>query len=160
MEDMEMSLVQFLKDELIKINLHCESREQLFDVVNEEAFKRGYVSETFLPKIKEREASFPTGLSLNKYNVAIPHTDPECVFEQFIAVVTLEKPVPFQLMDDKSKEADVDVVLVLGLNEPHSQLAALQQLMQVIQVESNLDQILNAKNSEEIRSIFNQLEVK
>jgi PTS system galactitol-specific IIA component len=159
MEDITMPIEQFLKDELIKLNLVCESQEQIFDVMYEEAFKRGYVSQSFLKKIKEREAAFPTGLSINKYNVAIPHTDPECVFEQFIGVITLKKTVPFHLMDDNTQEIGVNVVLMLGLNQPHSQLTVLQQLMQVIQNENNLEQILNAKNNEDIRSIFNQLEV-
>lgn len=154
-----MSLEQFLKEELIKLHLVCDSQEQLFDLMYEEAFKKGYVSESFLVKIKEREAVFPTGLSMNNYNVAIPHTDPECVFEQFIGVITLEKPVPFRLMDDNTQEVDVNVVLMLGLNQPHSQLAVLQQLMQVIQDENNLEQILHAKTSEEVYSIFKKLEV-
>lgn len=154
-----MPLEQFLKEELIKLHLVCESQEQLFDLMYEEAFKRGYVSESFLVKIKEREAAFPTGLSMNNYNVAIPHTDPECVFEQFIGVITLERPVPFKLMDDNTKEVDVSVVLMLGLNQPHSQLAVLQQLMQVIQDENNLEKMLHAETSREVYSIFEKLEV-
>lgn len=159
MEDSKVSLEQFLKEELIKLHLVCDSQDQLFDIMYEEAFKRGYVSESFIGKIKEREAVFPTGLNMNNYNVAIPHTDPECVFEQFIGVVTLEKPVPFRLMDDNTQEVDVNVVLMLGLNQPHSQLAVLQQLMQVIQDENNIEQILQAETSKDIHSIFNKLEV-
>ncbi|MBO0998793.1 PTS sugar transporter subunit IIA [Bacillus sp. SD075] len=152
-----MPLEQFVKDDLIKLHIKCENQDQLFDVMYQEAFKLGYVSDSFLGKIKEREASFPTGLNLDHYNVAIPHTDPECVFEQFIGVVTLEKPIRFRLMDDNTKEVDVYVILMLGLNQPHSQLKVLQQLMQVIQDERNYQQISKAQTNEEIRSVFKKI---
>lgn len=150
-----MSLKSFLKDDLIKLNIECENRDHLLEILAEEALKRGFVTEQFLEKVKEREAAFPTGLSLSKYNVAIPHTDPEHVFEQFIAVATLEKPVSFHLMDDKNKEADIDVVIMLGLNEPHSQLTVLQQIMQVIQDEAKVEQIKHSTTVSEVHSVFN-----
>ncbi|KYC84195.1 MULTISPECIES: PTS sugar transporter subunit IIA [Heyndrickxia] len=153
-----MTLGQFLKDDLIKVNLECENREQLFEILAKEALKQGYVTDQFLTKVIERESVFPTGLCMNNYNVAIPHTDPEFVKEQFIAVATLKKPVSFQLMDDKTKESDVNVVLMLGLNEPHSQLTVLQQIMQIIQDGSKIEQMLLANNIEDIYTVFNQME--
>lgn len=149
-----MSLEQFLKDELIKIHVNCESKEQLFEVLYQEAFKKGYVSEAYLEKVNAREAVFPTGLNMDKYNIAIPHTDPEFVFEQFIAVATLEKPVPFYLMDDNTKQVDVNVVFMLGLNEPHNQLNVLQQIIGVIQDGSKIEELLQSTNSAEVRTIF------
>lgn len=153
-----MSLEQFLKDELIKINLSCSDQDQFFEVIFDEAFSNGYVDEMFLTKIKERESVFPTGLKINDYSVAIPHTDPEYVKEQFIAVATLEKPVAFHLMDDASQQTNVYVVILLGLNQPHSQLEILQQLMQMIQNRGHVDQLLGAKNSKDVRTVFKQLE--
>lgn len=155
---MILPLAQFLKEELIKLDVSCDNRHDVFDLMYEEAFKQGYVSESFLPKIKEREETFPTGLHLDKYSIAIPHTDPECVFEQFIGVVTLKEPVLFQLMDDKTQEVKVKVILMLGLNEPHSQLAVLQQIMQIVQNEETYEKISAAKSSEEIHKLFNELE--
>lgn len=153
-----MSLEQFLKDELIKINLSCSDQDQFFEVIFDEAFSNGYVDEMFLTKIKERESIFPTGLKINDYSVAIPHTDPEYVKEQFIAVATLEKPVAFHLMDDASQQTNVSVVMLLGLNQPHSQIEVLQQLMKLIQDKSHVDQLLDAKNREDVRAVFEQLE--
>ena len=152
-----MALEQFLKDELIKINLKCDNQDQLFEALYSEALNHGYVKEPFLKKIKEREAEFPTGLSMNAYSVAIPHTDPEYVLEQFIAVVTLEKPVPFRRMDDKSKLINVNVVLMLGFKEPHNQLKVLQEIMRLIQDRSTIERILAAKTSEEIREVFGEV---
>lgn len=149
-----MSLQPFLKDELIKIHVNCENQDQVFELIYKEALERGYVKEEYLQKVKEREAIFPTGLNMNSHNIAIPHTDPEFVHEQFIAVATLDNPVPFYLMDDNTKQVDVNVVFMLGLNEPHSQLTVLQQIMGVIQDGTKIEEILKASKGEEIRAIF------
>ncbi|MCM3790676.1 PTS sugar transporter subunit IIA [Domibacillus indicus] len=153
-----MPIAKFLKDELIKLNADCESKEEVFQLMYNEAFSRGYVSDSFLTKIQEREETFPTGLSLDHYGIAIPHTDPECVFHQFIGVITLQKPVIFQSMDDKSKAIDVKVILMLGLNEPHSQLAVLQQIMQIVQQEENYDKLVAAGSAKEVYTLFEELD--
>jgi len=157
MERASLSLEKFLKDELIKLNLSCEDQDQLFEIFYNEALANDYVNEMFLTKIKERESVFPTGLKINDYSVAIPHTDPEYVKEQFIAVATLENPVKFHLMDDASQKTDVSVVIMLGLNQPHSQIEALQELMRIIQDKGNVDYLLAAKNKESVRTVFKQL---
>jgi galactitol PTS system EIIA component len=157
MELIVVALELFLKDELIKLNLSCSNQEQLFEVIFNEAFNNGYVEEMFLAKIKERESIFPTGLKLDDYSVAIPHTDPEYVKEQFISVATLKNPVIFHLMDDASQQTNVNVVILLGL-KAHSQLDVLQQLMQLIQNRSYVDRLLDAKDSKDVRIVFKQLE--
>ncbi|WP_071396179.1 PTS sugar transporter subunit IIA [Bacillus tuaregi] len=149
-----MALEQFIKDELIKLQLSCSNQDNFFEVMFNEAKKYGYVDDMFLTKIKEREAIFPTGLKIGDYSVAIPHTDPEFVKEQFIAVATLENPISFHLMDDASQVTDVKVVMMLGLNQPHSQIETLQQLIAIIQEQSNVEALLAAKSSEEVRAIL------
>jgi len=153
-----MGLEPFIKDELIILNLNVADQDQLFEALYQEALNHGYVTEPFLQKLKERESVFPTGLSMGNYSVAIPHTDPEYVVKQFIAVATLENPVSFHLMEDKSKQTGVNVVLMLGLNEPHSQLSALQEIMGLIQDQSKIEQILAAKTSEDVYEIFRKVE--
>lgn len=157
MELIAVPLELFLKDELIKLNLSCSGQEHLFEVICNEAFKKGYVKERFLAKIKERESIFPTGLKLNDYSVAIPHTDPEYVREQFISLATLKEPIIFHLMDDASQQTNVNVVILLGLNQPHSQIEALQQLVEIIQDHGKIDQLLKARNSGDVRTVLKQL---
>lgn len=149
-----MSLQPFLKDELIKVQVSCEDKNEVFELIYKEALERGYVKKEYLEKVKERESVFPTGLNMNHHNVAIPHTDPEFVNEQFIAVATLDKPVLFYLMDDNTKQVDVNVVFMLGLNEPHSQLTVLQEIMGTLQDDTKIEGILKASNGEEIRAIL------
>lgn len=159
MEEFKMAVASFIKESLINVGLKVENQDELFNAMFEKAYKQGFVKETFLPKIKERESIFPTGLSVNNYSIAIPHTDPEHVVEQFIAVSVLEKPVSFHLMEDNTKTTEVQAVLMLGLNQPHSQIEVLQELMQVIQVEEHLEKLIHAKDKSDITALFESIKI-
>jgi len=158
-EEFKMAVASFIKESLVNVGLKVENQDQLFNAMFEKAYEQGFVKETFLPKIKERESIFPTGLSVNEYSIAIPHTDPEHVVEQFIAVSVLEKPVSFHLMEDNTKTTEVQAVLMLGLNQPHSQIEVLQELMQVIQVEDHLEKLIHAKDKSDITALFQSINV-
>lgn len=152
-----MNLGEFLKPEFIWIKAPSKTQQDVFELVAAKAKETDSVTDEFLSKINEREKTFPTGLQLEGYGVAIPHTDPECVNDQFIAIVTTEDGIPFKRMDDSSKEVHVNVIFVLGLNEPHSQLAVLQQLMSILQNKETVDNILKTENKEEIIHYLAQL---
>jgi len=154
-----MAVASFIKESLVNVGLKADNQDQLFNTMYEKAFEQGFVKETFLPKIKERESIFPTGLCINNYSIAIPHTDPEHVVEQFIAVSVLDKPVTFHLMEDNTKTTEVQAVLMLGLNQPHSQIEVLQELMQVIQVEDHLEKLIHAKDKADITALFHSIKI-
>lgn len=152
----KVKLSDFLNKELIFTNQAFSSADSIFEEFYDSALSKGYVTEAFLPKIKEREKTFPTGIALMDYNVAIPHTDPECIKKEFVAIYTLEEPVKFSRMDDPTQQVDVDLVFILGLNQPHTQLEMLQCLMGVIQDSNLLRNICQCKN-EEILSLIKNL---
>lgn len=145
-------LKDLIKEDLIFIDQAFDNNVDLFNHIQDNA--SDYVTELFATKLAEREAQFPTGLELTGANVAIPHTDPEYVDKQFIALYTLEDKVAFKRMDDPSNETKVSVVFVLGLNEPHAQLEVLQELMGKLQDESFINQLVNTKNKNEILKQF------
>ncbi|WP_088810668.1 MULTISPECIES: PTS sugar transporter subunit IIA [Listeria] len=145
-----MDLVKFLYKELIWTDTTCVTQEDVFKTVADKGAELHYVTNHFLGKLMEREAVFPTGLKLDGYGVALPHTDPECVNEQFIAVLTSKEGIPFQLMEDKNQHVKAEVIFVLGLNEPHSQLEVLRQLMGIIQDKGNIRALHAANSAEEI----------
>lgn len=152
-----MELTKFIKENLIKVNLQCKDRDELFKMMHDEAFKYGYVEASFLDGLKSRESVFPTGLKLTNYNVAIPHTDAVHVKEEFIAIVTPENPVDFKLMEDENQEEKMSLIFMLGLNKPHSQLEVLKELMSLIQREDLVKQIVESKDQDQIKSILNNI---
>ncbi|UBH08057.1 PTS sugar transporter subunit IIA [Macrococcus armenti] len=145
-------LKNLIKDELIFTDHSFNNHNELFDHIQINA--TNYVTNQFSEKLSERELQFPTGLELSGINVAIPHTDSEYVKEQFIALYTLEKSIPFKRMDDPSSDTNVNVVFVLGLNEPHAQLEVLQSLMGKMQDEAFINNLVNLKNKNEILKQF------
>ncbi|EOH91218.1 PTS sugar transporter subunit IIA [Enterococcus pallens] len=142
----ETKLSGYLKEPLIFVQEVYDSRDELLEQVYQRAFNLGWVREDFLSRIKEREENFPTGIQLQNLGAAIPHTDSECVLKEFVAVVTNERPVVFNSMEDKDVQVKTDIVFVLGLNQPHAQLEMLQSLMGLLQNETLLSEMLLASN--------------
>jgi PTS system galactitol-specific IIA component len=149
-----MELNNFIDERLIKINLPCKDRNELFQMMHDEAFKYGYVESSFLEGLMSRESIFPTGIKLNNYHVAIPHTDAIHVKEEFIAVIVPETPIKFKLMEDEKQEEKVSLIFMLGLNKPHSQLEILKELMGLIQREDLVKQIIESKEQKQITDII------
>lgn len=149
-EEFMMNLKHFLKPELIWTKSKLETQLEVFELISEKAKTKKYITENFLEKIKKRESEFPTGLQLDGYGVAIPHTDPECINEQFIAVLTSKDGIPFKRMDDPSQTSFANIVFMLGLNEPHSQLEVLQQLMSILQNKETVEQLISFENKDDI----------
>nr|WP_153862694.1 PTS sugar transporter subunit IIA [Fundicoccus ignavus] len=139
-----------MNDELIFINESFNSSEELFKFVGEKASSLELVNSGFVEAITKREGEYPTGLQLEKFGVAIPHTDAIHIKDEFISIITLREPVAFKPMDGSSDNVKVNLVFVLGLKKPEGQLGSLQTIMQVIQDETKVQNILNANDSDSI----------
>ena len=66
-----------------------------FTILSQKACLLGKVTDEFEVNVKKREDNFPTGIQLEDFAVAIPHTDAEYVKEEFIAVAVFKEPVKF-----------------------------------------------------------------
>ncbi|MGM0238281.1 MULTISPECIES: PTS sugar transporter subunit IIA [Enterococcus] len=150
------SLLDYIKEPLVFVNATFDSHGELFEEVYQQAVKRDWVTTNFIDKINERETTFPTGIQLEKRGAAIPHTDPECVKQEFIAIVTNQKPVSFMRMDDANQSVAAEIVFVLGLNQPHAQLEMLQSLMGLLQNETVLTQLINSQDVPSLIQIVKQ----
>lgn len=150
-----LKVSDYLREPLILLNTNFNSTDELFNGVNDIAFAEGFVTDQFLPKIKAREATFPTGLQLEDRGVAIPHTDADTINKEFVAVVVNQQPISFKRMDDPDSTTPVKVAFVLGLNQPHAQLEMLQSLMGIIQDSSILDKLEAATDQKDIQQILN-----
>lgn len=149
-----MKIIDFFKDELIFRKLNVETKEELFRKLSDNLEKNGYVKESFYEGLIKREKVFPTGLVLEEYNIAIPHTDAEHVINPCISIAVLDKTIDFKSMEDDTVNVPVNVVFMLALNESHSQLEMLQQLMKLIQNKLILKQMIEAGNSGELIKII------
>ena len=90
---------------------------------------RGYVKDSFLAAVCEREAEFPTGLPGRDFGIAIPHADSVHVIKPGAALATLLAPVPFYNMGNPDEQLDVKIVCMLLVEDPDKQLEWLSGLM-------------------------------
>lgn len=144
----------YIKEELVFLNLTVSDRAELFKKLSTLFFNKGYVKEGFYDFIVEREEKFPTGLEMDKRNVAIPHGDPKFINEAFISVITLSKPIKMAKMDDPDTEIDVDLFFVLGLDDGGQHLEILRSVMGLFQQEAFINRIMAATSSQTVLNEF------
>ncbi|WAW14939.1 PTS sugar transporter subunit IIA [Peptostreptococcus equinus] len=152
-----MSLKDFFVPELLFYNMKAEDKSDYFTKMSQKALELGYVNDQFEVNVKKREDTFPTGIQLEECAVAIPHTDAEYVNKEFIAVSVFEQSINFASMEDADAVLDVKLAFMLGLNQPHSQLEVLTQLMTLIQDNDKVNALLNAGSKEELEKILKEL---
>lgn len=115
--------------------------------------QHNFVKESFEEAVLCREERYPTGLSIGKYNIAIPHTEPQHVNTPCIGIATLDDPVSFRRMDACDQDVHVDVVLLLALNQGHTHMEILSKIIRMCQDESFIDSLRLAVNEEKIVEI-------
>lgn len=148
----------YMSEELVALNLTATSDLEALQKLAEVMLQAGVVKESFQEAIQKRERDFPTGLSLERIGVAIPHTDAVHVNKQAIAIGILKEPVEFRMMG--GGEADtvaVKILFMLAIKDPHKQLEFLQALVNLMQNDQDILKLLELSTEKEIVSVFNSL---
>lgn len=152
-----MKLINIFEEELIWTDIDVSTTNDVFNIIYKKAYDLGFVNENFLSKIKEREQNYPTGIQLEEYGIAIPHTDADTIKQQFIAVIIPSDEVTFKRMDDPNQSVDARLIFVLGLNTPDNQLKILQELMKMIQDTELVNNLVHALDNEEVLDLLEHL---
>ncbi|MBA3925747.1 PTS sugar transporter subunit IIA [Listeria rustica] len=116
--------------------------------------QKGYVKPSFCEAIIEREKVFPTGLEMNGIVIAIPHTDTVHVRRPFVFVNQLRKPLEFIQMGTTDKVIEVEMVFVLGICDPASQVPLLATIMERFTQEKFIEELRNKRNKEELAAFL------
>lgn len=112
-------------------------------------YEKGDVKASFSAAVMEREEHFATGLAMDGYGVAIPHTDKEHVNQSKIAVMTLKEPVEFFQMGSSTDQVEVSVIIMLALKDSHGHLDMLSQLMALFQKKDVMAELLALEDTAE-----------
>lgn len=145
-----MALLEHTDEDLIITDVNGNSDFEVLRELGRGLFKKGYVKESFIEAIIEREKIFPTGIENSKVNVAIPHTDAEHVLKPGLAIGVLRKDIRFKRMDDSEQDVIVQLVFVLALKNPEEQLKFLKELMLLIQDQDLMKKFCNCNSSKEV----------
>ncbi len=154
-----MQILNFTKPDLFFLNLKVDHKFDLFQKMFEKLHERGFVKESFITGIIEREKNYPTGLQLSDYGCAVPHTDIEHVIIPTIAIATLNQPIEFHAMGDPKSKVNVNVVFMLALNKEQDQVQMLKELALMIQNQDVMKKIMVAKTNSEILEIIRNVSI-
>src|SRR5699024_7236937 len=99
-------------------------------VISADLEEKDYIEKSFEQAIIERENNFPTGLQLEEFSIAIPHTDVIHIKKPFVAVYRLKNSINFYQMGTDDVVVSVKDLLVLVINEPKKQVGLLATLME------------------------------
>lgn len=146
-----MGILQFLQPDAISLQLDAHDSEEVIRHLGEKLLALGCVKDDFVEATLAREASMPTGLPLGgEFNAAIPHVDIEYVNKPALALATLKQPVVFYNMVEADQEVPVQLVIMLALEQPKSQIEMLQQVAGVLQQPECVSALMEARTPDEV----------
>ena len=146
-------LTELLDPDAIIVHYPAQNAEDVVRRLSQKLLEKGYVRASFADAALAREAELPTGLVLGgDVNAAIPHTDVEHVIHPAVALATLNQPVIFRHMIDPTEEVPVQIVFLLALEQPKSQVAMLQEVAGVLQNPELVQHLVDATSANKIIS--------
>ena len=145
--------------DLIELKLKAKSSQEVIEKLGSLMLSKGYVLDSYVDAVLTREETLPTGLPIDGFSVAIPHTDSGHVNESTIAIATSEEPVEFNMMIDPTQKTKVQLVFLLAVKNPNAQVQLLKTLMSVFQNKELLMNLQKASSKEEVNELLRCLAV-
>lgn len=146
----------FFDKKITFFNLEVSTREEVLKTMADKLYEAELVEPSFYNGILNREEVFPTGLFVDPYGIAIPHTDADRVKKPQIAFASLKRPVKFKQMGNQDNEVDVSLVFMLALKKAEEQIQMLQKLMDVFQNQTLLFGFTQCKNQNDFEVLLNK----
>lgn len=147
-----------LDERLVLVNQSLSSQDEVFEKLGSCFIEAGYCKESYVDALKERERFYPTGLSINGFGIAIPHTDDSHVNREVEGVLTLAEPVSFVQMGSDDIEVQVKVVMMLAIKNPQDHMTKLQRILKIVQDEKLMEKVHQAKTKSDIIQMIKEKE--
>lgn len=133
-----------IESDLILTDLIVADRWEAIDRLSELMLAKGYVTDKFCEKTKEREQGFPTALPTQPYSVAIPHTWAEYCLVPAVAVGILAEPIPWVEMGTKDRMQQVQIILLLSITQPEAQVHFLRKVIDFFMKQENQEKLVSS----------------
>lgn len=147
-----------LEETLIFTGMKARNWQEVLRKTGAVLQEKGYAKDSYINALIQREIKYPTGINMGETGVAIPHTDPDEVMKEGIAIAVLTDPVAFGQMGTEQGTVMVKLVFVLAIREPGSQVERLKQMMQLLRDQEVLEQLKNASDSRTVINIIREKE--
>jgi len=147
-----------LREPLIFTELEAKNAGEVFDQVGQAFINLGMAKESYLNALREREAEYPTGLDIDGFGIAIPHTDVSHVNESGTAIALLKDPVTFTVMGTDDEYTQAKIVFMLCVKDPSTHMDKLQRIIEMIQDRDFLERLALQTTKEDIIGIVKEKE--
>lgn len=141
-------------EQLIFLNETFDSNTQVLNFAVDALIKRGIVSEAYRHELLSREQQNPTGLALENYNIAIPHTDSSYIEKSQNVFISLKNPVNFQSMTDSKEKLEVKLVFLLVVENPKLQIQQLLSMSKIFNDSEKIESLVKCSSNEEFMKII------
>lgn len=125
----------------VRTGIEFENCQLALAHIGEEMLAKGVVHTTYPAALLEREINYPTGITLERHAVAIPHCEAVHAKIPAIYLIRPDKPVNFQQADDDGEVA-VSLIIALIVENPAAQIKLLRRLFSELQNPDTLDLLL------------------
>lgn len=151
-------MIKIDKNNLL-LDISAVNKEDAIKQIINQMVKNQYVEAKYIDDVLEREESYPTGLPTDDVFTALPHASSEFVHKTGIGIARLTSEVDFLCMGDSERALGVKLVFVLASpKEDNSHLDCLQDLMQCFTRVNLLNDLMQAKTTDEFATIIENME--
>ncbi|QOT00565.1 PTS sugar transporter subunit IIA [Brevibacterium sp. JNUCC-42] len=149
-----MSFLEMLQTDHLFIFTDETRQDAILETMAKSLWSSGFVHESYVNAVKDREKLYPTGLELADVHVAIPHTDACHVKQQTIALGVVKQGTEFHCMADANRTILVKLIIMLAIEKSEAHLKMLEEIMTFIQDASRLEALSQASTSAEFFSVI------
>ncbi len=142
--------MQTVKRELVMYGVEVVDAQDAIRKVGARLYECGYVRDTYVDAVAEREVGYPTGLQLTLMGVAMPHTTGSHVITPAVCIAKPTKPITFKHMGEPELEVQAEMIFMMAIKDPNAQLETLQKMMGVFTNEEAMKMFKAASNEEEL----------
>ena len=142
--------MQTVNRDLVIYGLDVDDSEAAIRTIGARLFEKGFVRDTYVDAVSEREKEYPTGLQLESMGVAMPHTTGAHVITPAVCVVKPAKPVMFKHMGTIEPEVQAEMIFMMAIKDPNAQLETLQKMMSVFTNAEAMTAFRAASSEEEL----------
>lgn len=143
-----------ISPELVLMGIEADTDQEAIEILARHLYGKGIVKESYIEAVKAREKVFSTGLGFEEMGIAIPHTDSEHVNQQAIAIGILKKPVHFCHMGMPEVPVEAEMMFMMAIEKPDSQVEFLSKMMEIFQTEGRLPALKACATEEEVAARF------
>ena len=129
----------YIAPELILMDIEAKTDQEAIEILAKHLYEKGIVKESYIEAVKEREKVFSTGLNFE---------------EMGIAVGILKKDVKFCHMGMPDEPVACEMMFMMAIEKPESQVDFLGKMMDIFQTEGYLKGLKSCKTPEELAQKF------